>query len=283
MDDERFAILYDLVHELSPGRTKRHQHSDASILLLWLWAALRNKPVCWACDARNRPRRWRGPLPSPSCVSRRLRGERIQTLFDLALLTLQQRLLVASTLVGCWKIDAKGLPVNRFSKDKQARWGYCCGGKARGYKLFLLIDASGTPVAWRVDAMNVAEPAVARELIEHIHGPGYLLGDSIYDWNDLYRLLSDKQVQLIAPRKVPLQPIGSRARHPARLRAIAMLETPLRNTMGATLYNDRTQIERVFSRWASSAVCLDHLPGWIRTLPRVQRWINAKILIAIAA
>ena len=60
-----------------------------------------------------------------------------------------------------------------------------------------------------------------------------------------------------------------------------MLETPV-NTFGPSLYNCRTDIERVFSRWAASDVALDHLPGWVRTLPRVRRWINAKILIALA-
>jgi hypothetical protein len=29
--------------------------------------------------------------------------------------------------------------------------------------------------------MNVSEPIVAQQLIEHIDRPGYLLGDSLYD------------------------------------------------------------------------------------------------------
>ncbi len=282
MDDERFGILYRLVGQLSPPRGKRCQYSDGDILLVLLWAALRQKPICWACNRRNAPRVLRGRrLPSPSLVSRRLRSASVNVLLDLVIVSLQQPLRADPTPVGCWKIDARGLAVNRFSKDKQAKWGYCCGRKALGYKLFLLIDARDVPIAWHVEAMNVSEPIVAQQLIEHIDRPGYLLGDSLYDSSTLHELTAAKQVQLLAPRKQPDQPIGRRAQSDARMHAIAMLETPV-NTFGPSLYNCRTDIERVFSRWAASDVGLDHLPGWVRTLPRVRRWINAKILIALA-
>lgn len=281
MDDERFNILYRLINELSPPRGKRYQYSDGDILLVLLWAALRQKPISWACDPRNAPRMWRDcQVPSQSRVSRRLGSISVEALLDLATLHLQQQLLVAASLLGSWKIDAKGFPVNRFSKDKYARWGYCCGGKARGYKLFLLIEARGVPLAWHIDSMNVSEPTIARTLLNAIDRPGYLLGDSIYDSNELHQLLIARQVQLLAPRKEPHKPIGRRARSDARLHAIAMLETHV-NTFGRSLYNDRTEIERVFSRWAASDVGLDHLPGWVRTPGRVRRWINAKILIAL--
>jgi hypothetical protein len=280
MDDERFGILYRLVSQLSPTRGKRCQYSDGDILLVLLWAALRQKPICWACDRRNAPHLLRGrPRPSPSLVSRRLRSESVNMLLNLVIVCLQQPLRADPTLVDCWKIDARGFAVNRFSKDKQAKWGYCCGRKALGYKLFLLIDARDVPIAWHVEAMNGSEPIVAQQLIEHIDRPGYLLGDSLYDSNALHELTAAKQVQLLAPRKEPHQPIGRRSE--ARLHAIAMLETPV-NTFGPSLYNSRTDIERVFSRWAASDVALDHLPSWVRTLTRVRRWINAKILIALA-
>ena len=281
MDDERFGVLYLLLHELSPRRGKRRQYGDASVLLVLLWAALRNKPVCWACDPRNRPRAWRGPLPSPARVSRRLRDPGALALLDLALLRLRQRLLVAASFVGCWVVDAKGFAINRHSKARDATIGYCCVGKARGYKLFLLIDAAGVPLAWRTDTMKTGEPTVARELLKQIEGCGYLLGDSIYDSNELHQLAAARGVQLVAPRKNPMQDIDKRCASPPRLHAVAMLETPLVKTFGPRLYNRRTAIERVFSRLAGSVVGLDHLPGWVRTLPRVRRWVDAKMLIAL--
>lgn len=282
MDDERFNVLYSILVELAPRRGKRQQFSDACVLLIFLWSALRNKPVDWACDRRNRPRAWVGPLPSPSCVSRRLRSASVQALLDLALRHWQLQLLAAASLVGCWIVDAKGFAVNRYSKDKQALRGHCCIGKARGYKLFLLVDAQDTPVAWHVDAMNAGEPTIALKLLQQIDGPGYLLGDSIYDSTQLYELAAARQVQLVAPRKNPMLNVDRRCRCEPRMHSIAMLETPVPHGFGPALYERRTRIERVFARWSSSRVGLDHLPGWVRTLPRVRRWILAKILIAMA-
>lgn len=281
MDDECFNVLYQLVRELSPRRGKRCQYSDGTVVLILLWAALRQKPISWARDPCNAPRALRGrALPSSSQMSRRLRSDEVEQLLQQVIDHLQQQMMVVTTLVGLWMMDAKGLPVSRYSKDKQARWGYCNGGKARGYKLFLLVDANGLPIRWHVEPMNVSEPEVARRLLESIDRPGYVLGDCIYDSNALYEQASDKQVQLIAPRKEPAKPIGRRARSDARMHGIAMLETYC-NHFGRSLYEKRTVIERTFSRWAASSVGLDHLPGWVRTLPRVRRWIQAKIIIAL--
>lgn len=281
MDDEHFHALYRIVHRLSPRRAKRCQYSDGDILLIVLWAALRHKPICWAADACNAPRVLRDrPLPSRSVVGRRANSPGVEVLMNELIMHLQAQLLVAH-LVGCWKIDAKGLAVSRYSKDKHAKWGYCREGKARGYKLFLLTDARNVPVAWHVEPMNVAEPSVARTLIEAIQGPGYLLGDSAYDSNALYEQAAARHVQLLAPRKGADKPIGKRACSAARLHAIAMLETHV-NTFGRSLYKRRTDIERTFARWSASTLGLDHLPGWVRTPRRVRRWINAKILIALA-
>jgi hypothetical protein len=281
MDDERFLVLYRLIKELSPPLAKRYQYSDGYILIVYLWSVVRGKPVDWACNRRNAPKVLRGHrLPSESRMSRRLKTPSVAALLQLAILTLQQRVIVASSLVGCWKIDAKGFAVNAFSKDKSAKRGYCAGGKARGYKLFLLIDAGGFPVAWFVDSMNVAEQAMAMKLLAFIDRPGYLLGDSIYDSNDLYESAGAQQLQLVAPRKTPTANIGARARSAYRIHAIDMLETPCAD--GQYLYNARTQIERCFAKLASEAVGLDHLPGFVRTPKRVKRWIDAKMLLAFS-
>lgn len=281
MDDERFNVLYLFVRELAPPRDKRCQYSDGDILLVFLWAAWRQKPVCWACQQRNAPRQLQGrDLPSPSRMSRRLRTDGFKQLLQLVISALQQQLLATALLVGCWSIDAKGFAVNHYSKDKHAKLGWCCGRKARGYKLFLIIDARGVPVAWHVDSMNVAEPTAAVQLIEHLDRPGYLLGDCIYDSDKLFKLAHAKGVQLIAPRKEPHKNVGKDARSEPRMHAIAMLETKV-NTFGPAMYATRTAIERKFAQWSASDVGLDHLPGWVRTPQRVRRWIDAKIFIAM--
>jgi len=280
MDDERFLTLYRLVMELSPPRAKRCQYSEGIILAVYLWSVLRNKPMSWACNPRNAPAVLRGrPLPSDSRMSRRLSTLSFAKLLAQVILTLQKRLLVAATLVGCWVIDAMGFAINPFSKDKAAKRGYCRNGKARGYKLFLLIDAAGVPVAWFVDSMNIAEQTVAMRMLPLIDRPGYLLGDSIYDSNALFAAARAQQLQLVAPRKTPGGNVGQRATDEARLHAIAMLETP--HADGRHLYKRRTQIERSFARLTAEAVGLSHLPGFVRTPKRVRRWFDAKMLMAL--
>lgn len=281
MDDQRFRSLYRIVRRLSPPRGKRCQYSDGDILLVLLWAALRHKPVAWACDRRNAPAVMRDrPLPSSSRVSRRLRSVALDTLARRVAAHLRRQ-LAAAVALGCWIVDAKGLPINRYSKDKQARFGYCNGSKHRGYKLFLIVDHDGVPVAWRVHPMNAAEPTAARELVTHLDRPGYLLGDSAYDSNPLHEQAAAQQLQLIAPRRRRGTGLSHRPHHEARLHAIAMLETHV-NAFGRSLYAKRTGIERVFAQLAAGDVRLDHLPSWARTLDRVRRWVNAKLIIAMA-
>ena len=282
MDDERFTTLYALVMDFAPRRGKRQQYSDALILLVFLGSVMRRKPRAWACDKRNAPRRLRdGPLPSPSQLSRRLRDPAFAIFWERFLTHSLARQQQALCLLGCFLIDAKALPVNRYTKDKQAKRGWAGDRLAKGYKLFLLCDANARIVAWQVHAMNQAEQTTALTLIQHSDRPGYVLGDSIYDTNDFYLAAAARGLQLIAPRKDPTANISDHASSPSRLHAIAMLETPNASGFGLGLYARRTQIERVFSVMASATVGLDSLPSWVRTLPRVRRWVEAMIVLFI--
>lgn len=277
MDDELFRTVYRIAHELAPGRGKRQQYGDALIVSLYFWAVIRSKPMTWACQPAHAPRALADrPLPSDSRLSRRLRTAEAQHLIDRIEVQLTQ--LTDAALIGCWMIDAKPLVVSPYSKDKQAKRGWAYTGIARGYKLYAICDSLGRIRAWRVHALNEAEPTVAQTLIEHLDRPGYLLGDCIYDSTPLHEATAARQVQLIAPRKDPAGNIGPRARHPHRLHAIDMLET-LGNTFGLKMYAKRTIIERVFARLAASAIGLDHLPGWVRSLTRVRRWVQAKLIL----
>lgn len=280
MDDELFALVYRLACQLAPRRGKRQQFSDGVILSVYLWSVIRHKPMSWACLPTHAPRQLADrPLPSCATLSRRLRTDAARRLLDRIETQLTQ--LTDAALIGCWIVDAKPLPVSPYSKDRQAKRGWCYDGHARGYKLFALCDTRGRIVGWRVHAMNAAEPTVARTLIQHLDRPGYLLGDSVYDSTPLHQATAQRRVQLIAPRKDPAGNIGRRARHPSRLHAINLLET-FCNGFGPTLYARRTVIERAFARMAASAVGLDHLPGWVRSLDRVRRWVQAKLILYAA-
>lgn len=280
MDDELFRRVYRTARELAPRRAKRQQFSDALIVGLYLWAAIRHKPMSWACRPAHSPHALAGgPLPSVSTLSRRLRSDPARSLLGRLEARLHAR--PHPTRVGCWILDAKPLPVSPYSKDKQARRGWAYNGLARGYKLFALCDLDGRIRAWQVHAMNRAEPTVAPTLLQALERPGYVLADSVYDSVPLHRAAAQRGLQMIAPRKDPTGPIGRRARHGARLHAIDMLET-FCNRFGPAMYAQRTRIERAFARLASSRVGLDHLPGWVRGLDRVRRWTQAKLILDAA-
>lgn len=277
MDDELFAALYQIARQLWPHREKRVLFAGRTIVLMYLWSVIRGKPRTWVCDRRNLPYLLQEtPIPGASQFCRRIKTPAIQAMLNE--LEARVRGQPNARLLGCWVLDAKALPVSPYSKDRSAKWGWACGRKARGYKVFAMSDRQGRLVAWQTGPMNRAEPVVARTLLAETDRPGYLLGDSIYDSGPLHERASARDLQLIAPRKVPGGNIGRRARQPTRCHAIAMLET-FPNAFGPSMYAERTAIERIFSRMASSRVGLDHLPSFVRTPERVRLWVQGKIIL----
>jgi len=76
MERELWPRLYHLVMEV--GQTLRLTdvtYQPHIIVLVFLWAALHDRPVSWACDERNWATTTLRPatLPDPSTLSRRLR------------------------------------------------------------------------------------------------------------------------------------------------------------------------------------------------------------------
>lgn len=277
MDDELFDLMYQIAWQLWPHREKRMQYSGRTIVLLYLWSVIRGKPRDWTCDPRNLPRRLRNAcIPSRSQFNRRVKTLPVQAM--LTELESHLRGVPQAKMLGCWLLDAKPLVISPYSKDKSAKWGWAYTRKARGYKVFSMNDLNGRVIAWQTHPMNMAEPLVARSLLEHTDRPGYVLGDSIYDSGPLHELTRARDLQLIAPRKVPGHKIGIRARQPNRMHAITMLET-FNNSFGPAMYAQRTNIERSFSRMTSSRVGLDHLPNFIRTPERVRLWVQGKIIL----
>ena len=66
-----FIALVDKTHRQDP----RKVHRDATIVATYLYAVLRDRPVCWACDERNWPATAPRPaavLPSQPTMSKRL-------------------------------------------------------------------------------------------------------------------------------------------------------------------------------------------------------------------
>jgi hypothetical protein len=271
MEGELWKRLCSVVEEVGKGfRAKKVQHSNVWIVKVWLYSVLWDRPVSWACRAENWPVKDRlGQLPSPSCMSRRLRTT-----------TVEQLLAAVEARLGCqlnrhlllkW-IDAMPLPVGGSTTDRQAKYGRAAGCKAKGYKVYAIVDPAGRFESWRVAPMNYSEKKMARRLIRDLTGQGYLLGDGEYDANDLYCRAADRGYQLIAPKREG--GLGHRHQTRHRLRSIELQE----GAFGQWLLASRAGIDRIFGQWGSHACGLKHLPHWVRTLPRVRRYVQAKLI-----
>ncbi len=275
MERELYARLYRMVYSL--GRSRRGKHvvyPNHVIVMVWFWAVMHNRPVCWACRVENWPTRtpWRS-LPSASTLSRRLRRPDILSLIKAVEKTLVQRGLLRQMDTTMF-VDAKPLPVGGATKDPDAKCGYATAGLANGYKLHAVCTSDRTLIAWVIKPMNEREPTVAPELVDQLAGRGYLVGDGAYDSNPLYEYAGQRGWQVVAPRR-PNTKLG-KIRH-SRFRLYAHLEMDPQHRDALLL--QRTEIERCFAHLTCSSVGLSPLPHWVRRLYRVRRWVHAKIIL----
>ena len=272
MDGRLWARVYQAVGRLRQARLRPGQRfSDGEVVAVYLWSVLNDRPTVWACRAGNAPPELRGRrLPSQPTMSRRLRAPSVRAL----LRAVERRVAPRRRGRSDKYVDAKALPVSRVSKDRQATCGRGAGGMARGYKLHVVIDERGALRAWRVEPMNVAETTAARALIGALDGAGYLVGDSAYDAGPLYDLAHARGHQLTAARRRPGGGFGHRPQSPWRLRGLAIQSRRL----GRRLNRDRLRVERFFGQLTSFGGGLSPLPAWVRTLPRVTRWVQAKLI-----
>lgn len=278
MNREDFRELLEVVRQLGQRRDDaRQRYTQATVFTVLSWAVFNNRPTYWACLPDNWPPGLRrGPLPSQSQMSRRLRTEAFRRfLFRVRLAILRRGGGVALVMAS----DGKPMPIAAHSTDRQAGYGRAVGGKAKGYKLHVIIDVKGLVLAWRVAPMNGDERTMARRMIKELEWPGYLLADSNYDSNQLFELAWERQVQGVIPRRYgPQSGMGHRAQHPARLRSRDMLETPP-GDFGRDLMNLRLCVERFFSELTSTGGGLLCLPAWVRTHRRVEQWVGTKIFL----
>jgi len=281
MEGELFCALYDIVQQEAKlrSRAKGVCFSDVVIVLIFFWAVLHDRPICWACRRINWTREWAWlSLPSTATMSRRLK-----TLSCLMLIAALYHRLQAreESLCCCRRIDSKPLVVGGFSKDRDARRGYATGGLARGYKLSVAWGHRVVPDTLIVAALNVSDQQCAIKLIDHLaeqNATGYLLADATHDTNPTHQHAADKGFQLLAPRKKPGTGLGHSGHSPARLRSIELLEGP--GPFGGEIYSLRAPIERSFGRLCSFGGGLQPLPSWVRRPRRVARWVIAKLIIS---
>jgi hypothetical protein len=275
MDGKLWRRLYRIVRRMSDSRRgPRQQFADWEIVAWFWWSVLNDRPVAWLKGAGRAPRSLAARRrPSASTLSRRLRSESV-----MALSARVERWLTRPRRERLAKyIDGKPLPVGHASKDRDARFSR----RSKGYRMHLITDGNSAIYAKSVLPNNVAEVRAAEELIKQLAGSGYLVGDGEYDATALYELAGRHGHQLIAPRAWPGAGFGHFRQSPARRRSCELLEKDpgIDNGFGAALVNARRQIERFFGNLTSFAGGLAPLPAWVRTLPRVERWVQAKLAI----
>lgn len=277
MERELWPLLYHHLRETANGLSQKYvQHQPWVLLAVFLWAALHDRPVCWACDPRN----WNTPLrparlPSPATMSRRIDHVGLGLLWR----RLEERLRGDGQPDLVAFLDGKPLVISGVSKDPDAGYGRAAGGMAKGYKLHTVWASRPMPEAWEVTPMNTCEKAAARRLIDQLGHGGYLLADANYDANDLYDRAFAQGYQLVAAHRKAKKPGGGHQRQsPHRLRGIALLHS----SFGRALYLLRRQIERSFGNAVSFGGGLAALPAWVRGVDRVRTWVWAKLLINAA-
>jgi len=272
MEGELWGRVYALLKRLGKGKgVMRGRFLDVDVAAAYLWSVLHDRPVAWACQRRNWPRRGAmRRLPSPSTMSRRLRTVAVQDL----LRRIEPALLAQGRAGWCRFIDGKPLPVSGHSEAQGVGYGRAASTKARGYKFHGVFEPGRGFVAWRIKPMNVNESKVAHELIGDLSPGGYLVGDNQFDQNPVYETAGGRSIQLVAPRRQRVKGLGHHRHSPHRLRAIDLVSRPF----GQALVHARRSIETAYAQLTGLAFGLAPLPNWVRTTPRVENWVRAKLI-----
>ena len=276
MDSHTWRETYQMIVAVNrsiPVFGRKPTYSDVLIVAMYTWSVAHDRPLCWACRRENysslfRPRK----LPSVSQFCRRIQTPRCNQILQ----QVYDRLAGGDigTLVSY--LDARPLVVGSCSKDRDARPGRVYGGFARGYKLHSLVTEDGRVPTWKVTSLNVSEPRVAEELVDSTRGRfslGLVLADGNYDSGRLYDRVASVGGRLLTP--LPKNAgRGHRPQSPSRLEAAEAWRG-----IGGYVYRDRIAVERSFAHQSAYGGGLAPLPAWVRTLPRVRRWVGTKLIL----
>ena len=258
-----------------PRTGRRKRFSDQRIVKMYLWAVQCDRPMSWACDRRHYTR-WMRPkqLPSISQFSRRLRSVRVQAM----LVAVNEYLTRESVSEPVSFLDGKSMPLNRNTRDKEAKKGYSNGTFERGYKIHAWVTSDGAIPCFAVRPLNEGEPKVARGLVHHVRERSLVLADANYDSAPLYEAVRQNGGQLLTPLKgMSERPDQLRRMGYGRRVAIAWWRRMPQFCQSSLRI--RVAVERAFSALTCFGGGLTTLPPWVRTLHRVTSWITAKIAI----
>lgn len=277
MERELWPLLYRALLDVSAdGRRRGARYQPWVIAAVLLWAALRDRPVSWACrpDHRDTTRVRPARVPSASTVPRRARGADAAGL----LARLADRPRGAGPPGWTLAVDGKPLVVGVCSKDPDARPGWVPGGFARGYKLHAVWGGRCLPEAWAVTPLGEYEGAVAARLLAGLSGRGVLLADGNYEASRVYDAAARAGYQPLAPPDRQGTGRGHRYQSPHRAAALRWFADGL----GWELLRGRGAIERAFGNLGAFGGGPGPLPAWVRRRGRVERWVWAELAINAA-
>ena len=273
MDSHVWREIYQTIKRVDrqiPRFGRRPTFADTLIVAMYIWSVGHDRPLCWACSRQNygsvfRPRK----LPSVSQFCKRIKSERCQQILQqvhetLAHVTWDQKVSF---------LDGRALTVGANSKDRDARPGRAPGGFARGYKLHAWAAEDGRIPVWSVMPLNVNEKPVAGQMLCCRIADGLVLADGEYDSSRLYDVVAEAGGSLLTSFQENAGK-GHRKQSPARLAAIEAWKG-----IAGFVYRERQGIERIFAHISGFGGGLAGLPPWVRTLPRVRRWVGAKLII----
>lgn len=300
MDQKLWAFVTDAVDRALravPHRGRRPVYADRLIVLMLLWAAWHDRCLSWACDRSHygtlfRPR----ALPSISRFSRRVKSDRVREVLQHVHDDLSVR-GTATPFDLLSYIDGKAVVVSPVSKDPDARRGKTGGSFAKGYKFHAYVNEQRRVVVWCVTPLNTDEKLTAVELLAHVPPGGgqadapagvaaqapLTLGDGNYDSANLHRAFAGRGRRLLTTLRGE-KFVGPNGRSSKTLAAMG----PARREVVAAwkdcpdlaryVMKSRNNVEGTFSV-LSLACGLDRLPGFVRRLPRVTRWIGCKVIL----
>jgi hypothetical protein len=272
MERQQLWALYQWMLYLKLPGPKGVRFSDMWIALVHLWSVLSDRPLSWACRAKNWPEEFvHFTPPSPTTMSRRLQSTSVLSLLDLALRRLNPP---PASGTAHW-VDGKPLAVGGATRDPDARAGRGAGMMAKGYKLHAMVACTDVLRGWAVEPLNVSEPKVALRFVPQLEGPCYLVGDHLFDWRVLYDAAGERAVQLLVSPERNGSPVpGVRHQSPYRLIGLKLAHQP----RGQKLLRERFGIDRFFGQLGNSGGGMGPLPNWVRRLHRVRRWVAGKLI-----
>jgi hypothetical protein len=273
MDSHVWHLIYQTVRRVDreiPRFGRRPTYSDVLIVAMYLWSVAHDRPLCWACDRRSyggcfRPRR----LPSISQFCKRIKTSRC----DQILQAVHEHLVHFEWSQEVSFLDGRALLVGAHSKDRDARAGRASGGYGRGYKLHVWAAHDGRIPVWSVMPLSVNEKPVAHEMLRYRWAEELVLADGEYDSRALYDAIATDGGTLLTP--LPRHAGKGHTPQSAARNAAARAWTGI----AGYVYQDRKGVDRIFAHISAFGGGLAGLAPWVRTLPRVRRWVGAKLII----